>query len=134
MASQISFSPHMIIVQQSDHLKKSVFGMSIFRKNQLPVKKAAKLQIRSSIRHQVFEDHATGVICYKDDSGEIICEGLDEGPRLLQPRPATQYPYRDGDMVDRLQQRWLQIIDGQSTSRAFFMGLIHYYIDLNQKL
>jgi hypothetical protein len=31
---------------------------------------------------QVFEDQVRGVVCYRDDSGEVICEGFDEGPRL----------------------------------------------------
>ncbi|EES05909.1 hypothetical protein BDA96_04G344000 [Sorghum bicolor] len=30
----------------------------------------------------VFEDQVRGVVCYRDDSGEVICEGFDEGPRL----------------------------------------------------
>ncbi|KAI0507362.1 hypothetical protein KFK09_013485 [Dendrobium nobile] len=31
---------------------------------------------------KVFEDKETGVICYRDERGELICEGYDEGPRL----------------------------------------------------
>lgn len=27
----------------------------------------------------VFED--MGIICYKDEKGEMVCEGYDEGPR-----------------------------------------------------
>ncbi|CAD6242057.1 unnamed protein product [Miscanthus lutarioriparius] len=30
----------------------------------------------------VFEDQVRGVVCYRDDGGEVICEGFDEGPRL----------------------------------------------------
>nr|CAB3447913.1 unnamed protein product [Digitaria exilis] len=30
----------------------------------------------------VFEDQVRGVVCYRDDRGEVICEGYDEGPRL----------------------------------------------------
>ncbi|KAH0460194.1 hypothetical protein IEQ34_010857 [Dendrobium chrysotoxum] len=32
--------------------------------------------------NKVFEDKETGVICYRDERGELICEGYDEGPRL----------------------------------------------------
>lgn len=39
---------------------------------------------------QVFEDRSNGIICYKDDRGEIICEGFDEGPRYYhQQNPRT---------------------------------------------
>ena len=40
---------------------------------------------------QVFEDKSNGIICYRDDSGEIICEGYDdeEGPRFQQQIPRT---------------------------------------------
>ena len=31
---------------------------------------------------QVFEDQVRGVVCYRDDRGEMVCEGYDEGPRL----------------------------------------------------
>lgn len=43
---------------------------------------------------QVFEDNSTGIICYKDDRGEIICEGFDEGPRLHPQYPSTPLPSR----------------------------------------
>jgi hypothetical protein len=31
---------------------------------------------------QVFEDQLRGIVCYRDENGEMICEGYDEGPRL----------------------------------------------------
>jgi len=31
---------------------------------------------------QVYENLSEGVVCYRDENGEIICEGYDEGPRL----------------------------------------------------
>jgi len=30
----------------------------------------------------VFEDQLRGIVCYRDENGEMICEGYDEGPRL----------------------------------------------------
>uniref|UniRef100_A0A803M9P2 Pentatricopeptide repeat-containing protein n=1 Tax=Chenopodium quinoa TaxID=63459 RepID=A0A803M9P2_CHEQI len=98
---------------------KPVFGMVRLRKSMLPVKRATKLQIRSSVKDQVFEDHSTGIICYKDDRGEIICEGLDEGPRIHLQYPPTLVPVRDDDgILDRLQQRWLQIMDGETANSS----------------
>ncbi|WVZ73376.1 hypothetical protein U9M48_021688 [Paspalum notatum var. saurae] len=35
----------------------------------------------------VFEDQVRGVVCYRDDRGEVICEGFDEGPRLGMRMP-----------------------------------------------
>ncbi|KAK9726840.1 hypothetical protein RND81_05G240900 [Saponaria officinalis] len=115
MATQVSFSSS-IVLHQFPSLKKSVFGLAMRSQTRLPVNKAVKLQIRCSVRNQVFEDHATGIICYKDDTGEIICEGFDEGPRLLQPHPRTPYPLRDADILDSLQKRWLQIMNGETTN------------------
>lgn len=33
---------------------------------------------------QVYEDQEEGIVCYKDEKGEIVCEGHDEGPRFSQ--------------------------------------------------
>ncbi len=35
-----------------------------------------------TIVFQVYEDKSMGILCYTDESGELICEGFDEGPRL----------------------------------------------------
>ena len=32
--------------------------------------------------YQVYEDKNMGIVCYTDENGELLCEGLDEGPRL----------------------------------------------------
>ncbi|KAJ8557766.1 hypothetical protein K7X08_004532 [Anisodus acutangulus] len=36
----------------------------------------------------VFEDRSAGIVCYRDEKGEIICEGYDEGPRFCQQSPS----------------------------------------------
>ncbi|RCV06648.1 hypothetical protein SETIT_1G179900v2 [Setaria italica] len=33
-------------------------------------------------KKKVYEDQLRGIICYRDENGEMICEGYDEGPRL----------------------------------------------------
>ncbi|XP_074586640.1 uncharacterized protein LOC141842329 [Curcuma longa] len=43
---------------------------------------------------KVFEDQDMGVICFRDDKGEIVCEGFDEGPRFDQPILARRRPSR----------------------------------------
>ncbi|PKU67277.1 uncharacterized protein LOC110103786 [Dendrobium catenatum] len=37
---------------------------------------------RFSLGKQVFEDREIGVKCYRDEKGELVCEGYDEGPRF----------------------------------------------------
>uniref|UniRef100_A0ACD5TK76 Uncharacterized protein n=1 Tax=Avena sativa TaxID=4498 RepID=A0ACD5TK76_AVESA len=32
--------------------------------------------------NKVYEDETMGILCYTDEKGELVCEGLDEGPRL----------------------------------------------------
>ena len=33
----------------------------------------------------VFIDESTGIVCYRTDCGEVVCEGLDEGPHFYPP-------------------------------------------------
>uniref|UniRef100_A0A0D9VLW1 Protein TONSOKU n=1 Tax=Leersia perrieri TaxID=77586 RepID=A0A0D9VLW1_9ORYZ len=48
----------------------------------------------------VFEDQVRGVVCYRDDKGEVICEGYDEGPRLGMRLPEkTCFPWPMGIQV-----------------------------------
>ncbi|KAL6285291.1 hypothetical protein ACE6H2_009681 [Prunus campanulata] len=83
--------------------------------------KSSTLKIRCSLREEVFEDRSNGIICYKDDRGEIICEGFDEGPRYYHPQnPRTGcQPSRDAEIFDILQQqRWLNFITDTELNRA----------------
>ncbi|XP_051191351.1 uncharacterized protein [Lolium perenne] len=32
--------------------------------------------------NNVYEEKSMGILCYTDEKGEFVCEGLDEGPRL----------------------------------------------------
>ncbi|PWA75543.1 hypothetical protein CTI12_AA241400 [Artemisia annua] len=74
------------------------------------------IQTRSNIKLQkVFEDKSSGVVCYKDDKGEIICEAYDEGPRLEQQHWFSRFSscQRDGEaIVGRLKRSLLLVIDG----------------------
>ncbi|CAN6293721.1 unnamed protein product [Urochloa humidicola] len=35
-----------------------------------------------SLTGKVNKDKNMGILCYTDENGELVCEGLDEGPRL----------------------------------------------------
>ncbi|KAG0494515.1 hypothetical protein HPP92_005513 [Vanilla planifolia] len=37
--------------------------------------------------NKVYEDKENGVLCYRDEKGELICEGYDEGPRFTWQPP-----------------------------------------------
>ncbi|KAG7018241.1 hypothetical protein SDJN02_20109 [Cucurbita argyrosperma subsp. argyrosperma] len=86
------------------------------------------LQITCSLKNNVvFEDRSNGVICYRDDDGEIICEGYDdEEPRIeeeIEKLPCEKSRRRsEGELkIDRLllQQNWeksLETINGGAGS------------------
>ncbi|CAA3008672.1 Hypothetical predicted protein [Olea europaea subsp. europaea] len=76
------------------------------------------LQIRSSIRNKVFEDLSSGIVCYKDDNGEITCEGYDEGPRYLQKSTKITCDSRDVEIVDLFHRCWLQAADDNEPKTA----------------
>ncbi|GLT46186.1 hypothetical protein SLA2020_199600 [Shorea laevis] len=85
---------------------------------QVPGKKAPKLQVKSSFKNKVFEDRSEGVICYRDESGEIVCEGYDEGPRFHNQIQRPMYHLRDAEIFDLFLLRWLQVIKGDAFNNA----------------
>ncbi|KAI5061397.1 hypothetical protein GOP47_0023902 [Adiantum capillus-veneris] len=40
---------------------------------------------------KVFADDTKGIVCYRTESGEIVCEGMDEGPQFYPPSGANFY-------------------------------------------
>ncbi|TMW81420.1 hypothetical protein EJD97_009760 [Solanum chilense] len=70
-------------------------------------------QIKSPSKNglKVFEDKSTGVVCYKDEYGEITCEGYDEGPRFCHQTPKSPSKSRDEEIVELLQRNWFHIAD-----------------------
>lgn len=78
--------------------------------NPLPV----GLQIKSYDHNKikVFEDKLNGIVCYKDENGEMICEGYDEGPRFSQQISRfTCNPSGDAEIINLLQRCWLHASD-----------------------
>ncbi|XP_004252626.1 uncharacterized protein [Solanum lycopersicum] len=70
-------------------------------------------QIKSTSKNglKVFEDKSTGVVCYRDEYGEITCEGYDEGPRFCHQPPKSPSKSRDEEIVELLQRNWFHIAD-----------------------
>ncbi|KAH6790035.1 LL-diaminopimelate aminotransferase [Perilla frutescens var. frutescens] len=61
---------------------------------------------------KVFEDKSNGIVGYKDENGEIICEGYDEGPRFSQQISRfTCNSSGDAEIIDLLQRCWLHASD-----------------------
>ncbi|KAK9030987.1 hypothetical protein V6N11_032385 [Hibiscus sabdariffa] len=108
MSLTSSFPLH-VPATASSSLAKHVNRIVMLGKNQVPNKKTPTLQIRSFSKNKVFEDQSKGLICYRDENGEMVCEGYDEGPRFRQ---RTFYHLRDAEILDLLQDRWLQIVNG----------------------
>ncbi|XP_047180274.1 uncharacterized protein LOC124846945 [Vigna umbellata] len=100
----------------------------------VPQKKApvgpVAFRITASIKNKIYEDKSQGIICYEDESGEIICEGYDEGPRYQRiPRP-THHP-RDVEIMNLVQQQsWLQIVKGEEINHLA-KGVLRQQEDLN---
>ncbi|KAH7683655.1 hypothetical protein IHE45_05G197300 [Dioscorea alata] len=69
------------------------------------------LSTKSSISIKVYEDQEEGIVCYRDEKGEIVCEGHDEGPRFSQKNLQTSCYGREVKSFDFLHQCWLQIIE-----------------------
>lgn len=40
---------------------------------------------------KVFADDTKGIVCYRTESGEIVCEGMDEGPHFYPPCGSNFY-------------------------------------------
>ncbi|KAL7100310.1 hypothetical protein ACP275_09G138700 [Erythranthe tilingii] len=72
---------------------------------------SVNLQIRSfDHKNKVFEDRSAGIVCYKDENGEIVCEGYDEGPRFHhQISRFTCNSSRDVEIVELLQRCWVNV-------------------------
>ncbi|KAF8393695.1 hypothetical protein HHK36_021942 [Tetracentron sinense] len=107
------FPPH--IIKQCGPIRKPVGRVFMPHQSQFPANKPPQLQIRFSRDNKVFEDESRGIICYRDESGEIICEGYDdESPRFHQQVPKTASDHlRDIGILDIFQQGWFQIPQGK---------------------
>ncbi|KAF7134446.1 hypothetical protein RHSIM_Rhsim08G0244400 [Rhododendron simsii] len=108
MAVRFCSAPSLI-TQNYMPIKKPVHKILKVTHSQIPVQKTSPPQMitSSSIRIKIFEDQSRGIVCYKDDSGEITCEGYDEGPR-----PTSSYRPRDAEITDLLLRNWHQLVEG----------------------
>ncbi|EXB64661.1 hypothetical protein L484_017995 [Morus notabilis] len=123
MALTCDFSPTKIISAEKSSLIIKPISKVLrlkHRYNNIPVlkKTVTPLKITSSFKEKVFEDRSNGIICYADESGEIVCEGYDEGPRYHQQIQRKSSHSRDSEMFDILQQRWINFVRGTELNPA----------------
>uniref|UniRef100_A0A803NYF7 Uncharacterized protein n=1 Tax=Cannabis sativa TaxID=3483 RepID=A0A803NYF7_CANSA len=126
MALTCQFSPHILLAKKSTGLVIKPFGNVLrLKQRHIPVKKitAPSLKIRSSYKEKVFEDRSNGIICYTDESGEIICEGYDEGPRFHEQSPRKSSHSRDVEILDIIQERWLNFVRGTELNPTDHKGV-----------
>ncbi|XP_010033656.2 uncharacterized protein LOC104422895 isoform X1 [Eucalyptus grandis] len=115
MAATCSTSPRLIL-WDSSQITRRVGSVAMLMRSRIPINRVTAVRTRSSLKnqvHTVFEDQCEGIVCYRDESGEIICEGYDEGPRFGRKILRTTYRYeaRDAEIIDLLQRNWLQIAE-----------------------
>ncbi|XP_020268971.1 uncharacterized protein LOC109844378 [Asparagus officinalis] len=106
---------YSIIIPRVQRKKNAGRALTVHNSNIQPIKVSASL-IKAPLAIKVFEDQAKGIVCYRDSKGELICEGYDEGPRLI-PHPSHKtYHQRCGELQipDFLTQRWFQILQDQN--------------------
>ncbi|KAK8930972.1 hypothetical protein KSP39_PZI016833 [Platanthera zijinensis] len=82
MANRCSFMTVAIPAKLNDSAAK--FRVSTLRNHHAEAEISPSEWKKLTLHNKVFEDRENGVICYRDEKGELICEGYDEGPRFSQ--------------------------------------------------
>ncbi|XP_027126187.1 uncharacterized protein [Coffea arabica] len=97
----------IVMMSAENHISVNSTGSSI---------STTPFPIRSPTRNKVFEDPSNGIVCYREENGEITCEGIDEGPRLhhLSSR-FTAINQREAEIIDLLERSLLQVVDSDKT-------------------
>ncbi|KAK1287125.1 hypothetical protein QJS10_CPB19g01986 [Acorus calamus] len=107
----IRCSPHPCFIISKGHNNMPVKRISMLHKSQLQHRSTNHI-IMSCMVNKVFEDQSKGIVCYRDESGEMICEGYDEGPRFHQTAaPASDCHQREIWILDQLQQRRIRVVE-----------------------
>ncbi|KAF8723337.1 hypothetical protein HU200_021860 [Digitaria exilis] len=75
--------------------------------------------------NKIYEDKNMGILCYTDENGELVCEGLDEGPRLTWQDMEKMNMEKKTKNQEEQRQRTLPFpggIDWSSLQAAVSMG------------
>ncbi|KQK19170.1 uncharacterized protein LOC100841409 [Brachypodium distachyon] len=84
----------------------------------------SNLSFAAATSNKVFEDQMRGIVCYRDDKGELVCEGYDEGPRLGMRLPEKAcFPWPVGVQVtDFIHLATLQVFEDDANIRSSTRG------------
>ncbi|XP_008460346.1 uncharacterized protein LOC103499196 isoform X2 [Cucumis melo] len=108
MAATNHRSPLLPLKSFTSLQTKPLTNLFMLKPPKISVNRTLTLQITSCLKNNlVFEDRSNGVICYRDDDGEIICEGYDDEEihieEEMEKLPCEKSDGRDGEMkTDRL--------------------------------
>ncbi|XP_031492942.1 uncharacterized protein LOC116259330 [Nymphaea colorata] len=92
---------------------RSVHRAFIFQTKHVPITRSHSLKIKSNVQNKMYEDHETGIVCYRSEDGELICEGLDEGPRYEPPaRKESIIQSRETQILALLGQSQIELVEG----------------------
>lgn len=70
------------------------------------------------VKNKMYEDAETGVVCYKDDeTGEVTCEGYDEGP-CFRHQELCDLRIKEDSIKEMLKRCWAQKGDEYKISNA----------------
>lgn len=109
------YAPAMVMIQKSISTKRPSMTSSVVvmcTGSNISIN-ATRFQIRlppTATNKVVFEDESNGIVCYSNENGEIICEGIDEGPRFqrLNSNSSAVSNSRDAEIIDLLKNWWLK--------------------------
>ncbi|CAN6164779.1 unnamed protein product [Urochloa humidicola] len=105
-----STSSSMAMISPRSGSRKSAFRFSTCAHGS---SSSSRLSLTAVTDKKVFEDQLRGILCYRDENGEMICEGYDEGPRLgIQLPEKACFPWPVGVQVtDFIQLSTLQVFE-----------------------
>ncbi|PAN47448.1 hypothetical protein GQ55_9G304100 [Panicum hallii var. hallii] len=113
------------VVQRRKTLRTTMIRVSIDACSSSESKKSINSVSFTGKINKVYEDKNMGIVCYTDENGELVCEGLDEGPRLTwQVMEKLNMEKKTKNQEDQ-RQRTLPIevgIDWSSLHTAVSMG------------
>ncbi|KAL3511563.1 hypothetical protein ACH5RR_024280 [Cinchona calisaya] len=118
MANAVCAPNPIIIIQKSASTilcrRRAVRVVAMSAENHVSINTSSRspFQIRLPSRNKVFEDRSKGIVCYREENGEITCEGIDEGPRFhhRSSRFASNQSETDG-IIELLERSLLQMVD-----------------------
>lgn len=61
---------------------------------------------------KVYQDASRGIVCYRNEYGELICEGYDEGPHLRHAQQQDEQYRQDAKLYGCIQEIRPYLVEG----------------------